>query len=79
MHIQDVLPRDAIPSIDEPTFGAEYIGDEDDEVIVLETTPARAYPVRILSYHEIVNDVRQLPHPTSLSLTTSLVEGGACP
>ena len=57
MHIQDVLPRDAIPSIDDPTFGTEYIGDDGDDVIVLETTPARAYPVRILSYHEIVNDV----------------------
>jgi len=57
MHIQDVLPRDAIPSIDDPTFGTEYIGDDDDDVIVVETTPARAYPVRILSYHEIVNDV----------------------
>lgn len=56
MRIQDVLPRDAIPSIDEPTFGPEYFGDQDDEVIVVETTPARAYPVRILSYHEIVND-----------------------
>lgn len=57
MHIQDVLPRDAIPSIDTPEFGTEYIGDGDDEVIVVETTPARAYPVRILSHHEIVNDV----------------------
>ena len=57
MHIQDVLPRDAIPSIDDPTFGTEYIGDNDDDVIVVDTTPARAYPVRILSYHEIVNDV----------------------
>jgi hypothetical protein len=56
MHIQDVLPRDAIRSIDDPTFGTEYIGDDDDDVIVVETTPARAYPVRILSYHEIVND-----------------------
>ncbi|MEF8864010.1 MAG: hypothetical protein V5A39_15030 [Haloarculaceae archaeon] len=50
MHIQDVLPRDAIPSIDDPTFGTEYIGDDDDDVIVVETTPARSYPVRILSF-----------------------------
>ncbi|WP_042662628.1 DUF3179 domain-containing protein [Haloferax sp. ATB1] len=56
MHTQDVLPRDAIPSIDDPVFGTEYFGDDDDEVIVVETSPARAYPVRILSYHEIVND-----------------------
>jgi hypothetical protein len=57
MHIQDVLPRDAIPSIDDPTFGTEYTGDDDEDVLVVETAPARAYPVRILSYHEIVNGV----------------------
>jgi hypothetical protein len=56
MHIQEVLPRDAIPSIDDPQFGSEYFGDEDDDVIVVDGTPPRAYPVRILSYHEIVND-----------------------
>lgn len=57
MEIQDVLPRDAIPSIDDPSFGADYFGDDDDDVIVVESDPPRAYPVRILSYHEIVNDV----------------------
>lgn len=57
MNIQDVLPRDAIPSIDDPSFGSSYFGDDDDDVIVVETDPPRAYPVRILSYHEIVNDV----------------------
>jgi hypothetical protein len=57
MNIQDVLPRDAIPSIDDPSFGSAYFGDDDDDVIVVETDPPRAYPVRILSYHEIVNDV----------------------
>jgi len=56
MHVQDVLPRDAIPSIDDPVFGTEYIGDDTDDVLVVETAPARAYPVRILNYHEIVND-----------------------
>jgi hypothetical protein len=59
VHIQNVLPRDSIPSIDDPTFSTDYFGDEKDEVIVVETTPAKAYPVRILSYHEIVNDVVQ--------------------
>lgn len=56
MHIDEVLPRDAIPSIDEPAFGTEYFGDDDDGVIVVEDEPPRAYPIRILSYHEIVND-----------------------
>lgn len=57
MHIQNVLPRDAISSIDDPSFGRAYIGDDDDDVIVVEDDPPRAYPVRILSYHEIVNDI----------------------
>lgn len=56
MNVQDVLPRDAIPSIDDPAFGPEHVGDPDDEVIVLDGDPPRAYPIRILSYHEIVND-----------------------
>lgn len=56
MDIETVLPRDAIPSIDHPSFGAEYLGEDDDDVIVLETEIPRAYPVRILSFHEIVND-----------------------
>jgi Protein of unknown function (DUF3179). len=57
MHVLDVLPGDAIPSVDDPTFGGEYIREEDDKVIIVEASPTRIYPVRILSYHEIVNDV----------------------
>ena len=57
MNVRDVLPRDAIPSIDDPAFGEAYVGDADDRVLVLEGEPPRAYPIRILSYHEIVNDV----------------------
>lgn len=58
MTIRAVLPRDAIPSIDDPEFGHEYFGDADDEVVVLSGHggPARAYPLRILGGHEIVND-----------------------
>ena len=57
MNVVDVLPRDAIPSIDEPTFEGDYFGAPDDEVLVVEGDPPRAYPVRVLSYHEVVNDV----------------------
>jgi hypothetical protein len=57
MNVQSVLPKDAIPSIDDPSFGREFFGDPDDEVIVVDGDPPRAYPVRVLSYHEIVNDV----------------------
>lgn len=56
MNVVDVLPTDAIASIDEPSFGAEYFGPPDDELIVVDGTPPRAYPIRILSHHEIVND-----------------------
>jgi hypothetical protein len=56
--IVDVLPTDAIPSIDEPTFGQRFFGDSSDLVLVVdrEGAPARAYPVRSLGHHEIVND-----------------------
>lgn len=57
MTVVDVLPKDAIPSIDEPSFGVDYFGEPEDEAIVVEGSPPRAYPIRILSYHEIVNDV----------------------
>jgi len=60
VHIDEVLSRDAIPSIDEPTFGTEYFGDDEDNVIVVEADPPRAYPIRILSYHEIVNDFLEI-------------------
>ena len=63
MHVQDVLPRDAIPSIDDPSFETDYFGDGDDEAVVVDADPPRAYPVRILSYHEIVNDVLGGPGP----------------
>lgn len=56
VNVQNVLPTDAIPSIDDPTFGSEFFGDPDDEVIVVDGDPPRAYPIKILSYHEIVND-----------------------
>jgi hypothetical protein len=58
MEVRDVLPRDAIPSVDDPEFVAEYDGDPSDEVIVLDwADPPRAYPIRYLHYHEVVNDV----------------------
>jgi hypothetical protein len=58
VNVVDVLPCDAIPSIDEPAFAEEYIGDADDDVLVVDLNGAqpRAYPTRILDYHEIVND-----------------------
>lgn len=59
--IVTLLPKDAIPSIDDPTFysaqeaDAEYEADE--TVIGLEIAgEARAYSTSLLSNHEIVND-----------------------
>jgi hypothetical protein len=56
MNVRSVLPKDAIPSVDDPEFGTEYFGGPDDEVLVVEADQPRAYPIRILNYHEIVND-----------------------
>jgi hypothetical protein len=59
MEIQDVLPRDAIPSVDDPTYepASEYAGEPGDEVVVVDGDPARAFPIRYLHYHEICNAV----------------------
>ena len=57
MEVRDVLPKDAIPSIDDPTFAKRYDWESDDELLVVEGEPTKAYPIRILNFHEIVNDV----------------------
>jgi hypothetical protein len=48
----------AIPAIEEPEFATEYFGDDDDEVIVVDVgdEQPRAYPVRVLHYHEMAHD-----------------------
>jgi len=58
MHVRNVLPKDAIPSIDDPAFAETYPFEDGDEVVVIEPDDGRptAYPVRILHYHEVVND-----------------------
>lgn len=53
-------PRDGIPSIDDPQFsGADEAGflQEKEEILGVEVNGiAKAYPIKILNYHEIVND-----------------------
>ncbi len=53
-------PRDGIPSIDEPKFlsvlDSDYLRDGDQIFGFVEKGDARAYPLRILVWHEIVND-----------------------
>ena len=53
-------PRDGIPALFEPkTLPAKYVDflDDEDQVLgVVHNGIARAYPTRILSWHELVND-----------------------
>ena len=60
--ISNLLPRDSIPAIDDPQYApaaeADDFMDADEMVIgVVINGDARAYPIPILSSHEIVNDV----------------------
>lgn len=53
--------RDGIPSIDRPKFivakKVDYLRDDDIVIGLVRGGTARAYPTRILVWHEIVNDV----------------------
>lgn len=53
-------PRDGIPSIDSPKFAAatdaDFMRDKDLILGVAQDGIARAYPIKILNWHEIVND-----------------------
>jgi hypothetical protein len=55
------VPKDAIPSIDDPTFvpakaRRDWLADTEPVVGVEIDGEARAYPLRVLTWHEIVND-----------------------
>ena len=53
-------PRDGIPSIDDPKFlrasEQSFLEDEDRVLGVVIDGVAKAYPIRIMDWHEIVND-----------------------
>ena len=53
-------PRDGIPSIDDPHFitsdRADFLDPEDRVIGVSRNGEARAYPIAIMNWHEIVND-----------------------
>ncbi len=54
-------PRDGIPSVDEPKFitpdeAGEWLVDNEPVVVIELEGIARAYPIQILTWHEIVND-----------------------
>ncbi len=54
-------PRDGIPAIDHPVFIepdlASYMHDDDEVLSITLGNETRSYPLRILVWHEIVNDV----------------------
>ena len=55
-------PRDGIPPIDHPKFttteaASQWIGDQEPVIIFSLNGDVRAYPLQILTWHEIVNDV----------------------
>jgi hypothetical protein len=53
-------PKDGIPAIVDPKFAevadVDYLRDSDTVIGVKIGQEARAYPIRILNWHEIVND-----------------------
>ncbi|MGI9302432.1 MAG: DUF3179 domain-containing protein [Gammaproteobacteria bacterium] len=55
-------PKDGIPAVDEPKFvsttdATEWLHAQEPVVVFVNGDKARAYPLQILMYHEIVNDV----------------------
>jgi hypothetical protein len=55
------VPRDGIPPIDEPEFidfaaADEWLGDREPVISMVIDDDARAYPLQVLTWHEIVND-----------------------
>lgn len=53
-------PKDGIPALTDPKMisagAADYLADDDRVIGITAGKKARAYPLRILNYHEIVND-----------------------
>ena len=54
-------PKDGIPAIDNPSFvdnsaASEWLGDKEPVIAMEIGGIARAYPLQILMWHEIVND-----------------------
>jgi hypothetical protein len=53
-------PRDGIPALTNPKYvpagKADYMRDDEQVLGVFLNGVARAYPIRILSWHEVVND-----------------------
>ncbi|MDX1430352.1 MAG: DUF3179 domain-containing (seleno)protein, partial [Rhodothermales bacterium] len=55
------VPKDGIPPIDRPKFvspssASSWVGDREPVILLAIEGDARAYPLQIMTYHEIVND-----------------------
>lgn len=69
------VPKDGIPSIDDPSHGSgDYLRDGDVVFGVELGGEARAYPQRVLVWHEIVNDTL---NDTNISVTYCPLTGTA--
>jgi hypothetical protein len=60
--LTSVLSPDSIPSIDDPEFvssdqAAAWLASEEPAAVLEIEGDARAYPLQIMTWHEIVNDV----------------------
>ena len=53
-------PKDGIPALLEPKFvsaeNADFMGPEDQVIGVILQGQPKAYPIKILNWHEVVND-----------------------
>ena len=63
-------PKDGIPAIWSPRFvaadEASFVKDDDSIIGVNIDGEARAYPIKILNWHEVVND-RVADHPLAIT------------
>lgn len=59
--IVEVIPPDGIPAIDDPSFvpvrEVDWLSERDPVIALQVGDVARAYPLQIMTWHEIVNDV----------------------
>jgi len=56
MNVRQVIPKDAIPSVEDPAFVDDHPNPADEVVAVDLGGELKAYPIRYLNYHEVVND-----------------------
>jgi len=72
--ISALLPPDGIPAVDDPLFlppaEVDFLGDQEPVLAIEVDGDARAYPIQIMTWHEIVNDT-VIGRPPMVSFTIS--------